>query len=104
MTNVLCSPNMRPKQEEMDYIVEQIYEAMMEKAHLESTLLILIGDHGMNDGGNHGGSSAGETSTALVFISPKLDTGGLEAPGEPDEDDVDHLPSIALKNCNLVLG
>ena len=26
----------------------------------------------MNDAGNHGASSAGETSTALVFVSPKL--------------------------------
>lgn len=28
----------------------------------------------MNDAGNHGGSSPGETSPALVFISPKLRT------------------------------
>ncbi|KAI4592561.1 major facilitator super transporter protein [Pestalotiopsis sp. 9143b] len=37
-----------------------------------STLLVLCGDHGMNDAGNHGASSAGETSPALVFISPRL--------------------------------
>ena len=66
------SPHMIPKQREMDAIVKQIYEAIEVKAHLKSTLLILCGDHGMNDAGNHGGSSAGETSPALVFISPKL--------------------------------
>ena len=66
------SPNMVPKQREMDVIVRQIYEAMESEAHLQSTLLVLCGDHGMNDAGNHGASSAGETSPALVFLSPKL--------------------------------
>lgn len=66
------SVHMLPKQEEMDGIVKQIFEAMENKRHLGSTLLILCGDHGMNDAGNHGGSSPGETSPALVFISPKI--------------------------------
>jgi ethanolaminephosphotransferase len=37
----------------------------------------------MNDAGNHGGSAPGETSPALVFISPKLKSitsGGYKAP------------------------
>jgi len=71
---ILCSPNMIPKQKEMDEIVKQVYQAMSTNPSLESTLLVLAGDHGMNDAGNHGGSSAGETSPALVFISPKLAT------------------------------
>ncbi|KAK8061189.1 gpi ethanolamine phosphate transferase 2 [Apiospora hydei] len=66
------SVNMVPKQREMDGIVREIYEALETQAHLESTLLVLCGDHGMNDAGNHGASSAGETSPALVFMSPKL--------------------------------
>ncbi|PSR94205.1 alkaline-phosphatase-like protein [Coniella lustricola] len=66
------STNMLPKQIEMDGIVKQIYTAIESNAHLQSTLLILLGDHGMNDAGNHGGSAPGETSPALVFISPKL--------------------------------
>jgi ethanolaminephosphotransferase len=66
------SPNMVPKQREMDGIVKEIYEAMTTMPHLDSTLLVLCGDHGMNEGGNHGGSAPGETSPALVFISPKL--------------------------------
>lgn len=65
-------PNMIPKQQEMDGIVRQIYNGIQSQPHLESTLLVLIGDHGMNDAGNHGASSAGETSPALVFVSPKL--------------------------------
>lgn len=63
---------MIPKQREMDSIVTQVYRAIEQEEHLQSTLFILCGDHGMNDAGNHGGSSAGETSPALLFISPKL--------------------------------
>ena len=83
------SPNMLPKQREMDQIVKTIYTAMETQKHLGNTLLVLAGDHGMNDGGNHGGSSAGETSPALVFMSPKLKglpTYGKESPLPPRED------------------
>lgn len=65
---------MVPKQREMDDVVKQLYDAIETEEHLSSTLLIMCGDHGMNDAGNHGASSAGETSAALVFASPKLRT------------------------------
>ncbi|POR33611.1 GPI ethanolamine phosphate transferase 2 [Tolypocladium paradoxum] len=79
------SSNMLPKQAEMDRIVEVIYNAMESKSHLKSTLFVLCGDHGMNDAGNHGASSAGETSPALVFMSPKLKGISAEfpAPAQP---------------------
>ncbi|KAF2024881.1 alkaline phosphatase-like protein [Setomelanomma holmii] len=66
------SPNMIPKQKEMDEMARTIYTAIENEDHLTNTLFVLCGDHGMNDGGNHGGSSPGETSPALVFMSPKL--------------------------------
>ncbi|KAF3207428.1 major facilitator super transporter protein [Orbilia oligospora] len=66
------SQHMIPKQHEMDGIVKQVYQAIETEAHLKDTLFVLVGDHGMNDGGGHGGSSSGETSAALVFMSPKL--------------------------------
>ncbi|KAF3925030.1 hypothetical protein AA313_de0204784 [Arthrobotrys entomopaga] len=72
------SQHMIPKQIEMDGIVKQIYGAIETEDHLKNTLFVLVGDHGMNDGGGHGGSSAGETSAALVFMSPKLKTLGLD--------------------------
>jgi ethanolaminephosphotransferase len=80
---------MVPKQIEMDSIVQQIYEAMEGETHLENALLVVCGDHGMNDGGNHGGSAPGETSPALVFISPKLQkisAGGEHCPTTPEQD------------------
>ncbi len=80
---------MIPKQAEMDGILKRIYGAIETKEHLKSTLLVLCGDHGMNDAGNHGGSAEGETSPALVFVSPKLRTisSGSECPvALPDSD------------------
>lgn len=58
---------MAPKQREMDEVIKQIYESVGEE-----TLMVVLGDHGMNDLGNHGGSSPGETSAAMSFISKKL--------------------------------
>lgn len=79
---------MLPKQKEMDGVVKQIYQAMETQPHLQSTLFVLCGDHGMNEGGNHGGSSPGETSPALVFISPKLSpiANGLVCPTHAKQD------------------
>jgi ethanolaminephosphotransferase len=79
---------MVPKQKEMDDIVRTIYTAIENEDHLSSTLFVLCGDHGMNEGGNHGGSSPGETSPALVFMSPKLTKithiqAGIQSPAQP---------------------
>lgn len=82
------STNMLPKQTEMDGIVKRIYTAIESQQHLKSTLMVLLGDHGMNDAGNHGGSAPGETSPALVFLSPKLKSLGrkFEVPIDAHED------------------
>ena len=37
-------------------------------------LIIVLGDHGMADGGGHGGSSDSETLTPMIFISPEIST------------------------------
>ena len=87
---------MIPKQKEMDTIVKQIYEAMESESHLLSSVLVLCGDHGMNDAGNHGGSAPGETSPALVFISPKFKDvyPGLESPSPPPSDDFQYYKTV----------
>lgn len=87
LTHTLSS-NMTPKQREMDGIVRRVYQAMETESHLQSTVLVLCGDHGMNDAGNHGASSAGETSPALLFVSPKLKSISkpLEVPAPYSED------------------
>ncbi|KAA8643181.1 mannose-ethanolamine phosphotransferase LAS21 [Aspergillus tanneri] len=79
------SPHMITKQHEMDSIITQVYTALEREEHLQSTLFIVCGDHGMTDAGNHGGSSMGETSPALLFISPmfKALKTRNESPTEP---------------------
>jgi len=96
---------MIPKQHEMDGIVRQIYEAIETEDFLKSTLLVLCGDHGMNDAGNHGGSSPGETSPALVFISPKLKdiTSGLLSPA-PFNEDFRYYKHISQSDIAPTLG
>lgn len=87
---------MIPKQSEMDGIVRQIYKALETEEHLHSTLLVICGDHGMNDAGNHGGSADSETSPALVFISPKLQTisNGSTCPVVPPEADFQYYRTV----------
>lgn len=96
---------MIPKQHEMDGIVSQLYDAMTTKDHLKSTLLVLLGDHGMNDAGNHGGSAPGETSPALVFISPMLKTvgRGVESPA-PFREDFQYYYTIEQSDIAPTLG
>ncbi|KAH3684419.1 hypothetical protein WICPIJ_004605 [Wickerhamomyces pijperi] len=69
---------MKPKQQEMDSIVERIHRSMDDR-----TLLVVLGDHGMNEIGNHGGSSHGETSAALAFISDKFQKLNKESQSQP---------------------
>jgi ethanolaminephosphotransferase len=96
---------MIPKQREMDSIVRQIYNAMEKEESLSSTLLVLAGDHGMNDAGNHGGSAPGETSPALVFISPKLSaiTPGAVSPA-PFQEDFQYYDVVEQSDIVPTLG
>jgi ethanolaminephosphotransferase len=96
---------MIPKQIEMDAIVKQIYEAIATKDYLNSTLLVLLGDHGMNDVGNHGGSAPGETSPALVFVSPKLKSisKGYDTPAS-SQDDFQYYSTVEQSDIAPTLG
>ncbi|RCK60409.1 GPI ethanolamine phosphate transferase 2 [Candida viswanathii] len=60
---------MKAKQIEMDMVLQRLYRYVSKN---DDTLIVLVGDHGMNEIGNHGGSSIGETSAGLTFISPKF--------------------------------
>lgn len=46
--NMICSIYMKPKQSEMDGIIERIYNTFT-TTRGERTLMIICGDHGMND-------------------------------------------------------
>jgi ethanolamine phosphate transferase 2 subunit G len=51
---------MGPKQREMDESVRRLYSHLSEVDG--RSLLVVLGDHGMTEQGNHGGSSEAETS------------------------------------------
>lgn len=65
---------MPQKQQELDEIIFGIYQDYVVPKHElgQNTLMVIVGDHGMNEIGNHGGSSISETSSAMVFLSPVL--------------------------------
>ncbi|RWS05639.1 GPI ethanolamine phosphate transferase 2-like protein [Dinothrombium tinctorium] len=52
---------------EMDNVIKLLYETL--KRSNDSYLMVITGDHGMTEAGNHGGSTNEEIKTALVFIS-----------------------------------
>ena len=62
------SKYMKPKIQEMDSILERLYSYAENSK--EKTLIVFMGDHGMNEMGNHGGSAIGEVSPGLALISP----------------------------------
>ncbi|KAK5997425.1 GPI ethanolamine phosphate transferase 2 [Cladobotryum mycophilum] len=99
------STHMPAKQREMDGIVRQIFQALESNDHLGSTLLVMCGDHGMNDAGNHGASSPGETSPALVFISPKLKgiATSFSAPAQP-KNEFDYYSMVEQSDINPTLA
>lgn len=63
------SPYMESKQHEMDKVIQRLYEYINKN---QDTVLVVMGDHGMNEIGNHGGALAGEVSPGLALISPKF--------------------------------
>ena len=59
-------PAMNVKLKQMDGVVRNLIEAVD-----EDTLLIVMGDHGMDSKGDHGGESPGELEAALWMYSKK---------------------------------
>ncbi|OJJ96307.1 hypothetical protein ASPACDRAFT_125865 [Aspergillus aculeatus ATCC 16872] len=83
---------MAPKQRQMDAIIRETYEALETKAHLDSTLFVVGGDHGMDRWGGHGGASDPEVSAAMMFISPHFKSlnRSYESPAVPTADTFDY--------------
>ncbi|KAJ5238405.1 hypothetical protein N7468_003024 [Penicillium chermesinum] len=80
------SAYMGPKFHEIDSLTRKIFESIQTKPYLKNTLFILLGDHGMDNRGNHGGSLESEMSAALVFMSPLFQriSPGQTSPADPN--------------------
>uniref|UniRef100_A0A4W3J619 Phosphatidylinositol glycan anchor biosynthesis class G (EMM blood group) n=1 Tax=Callorhinchus milii TaxID=7868 RepID=A0A4W3J619_CALMI len=86
-----------PKLREMDDVLKKINTALLSKEDETSlpSLLILCGDHGMSDTGNHGGSSNHEMHTPLVLISSAFrNKDSFAAPEHVEQTDL--APTLAL--------
>lgn len=103
------SPLMRPKQREMDQVVQDVNEIitrqdkerMTRDKNAKPTLFVLLGDHAMNEIGNHGGNSQLETSTVFVFMGQGIShdkpvSGGLEKLMDTEVPQINLVPTLSL--------
>ncbi|XP_062269341.1 GPI ethanolamine phosphate transferase 3 [Platichthys flesus] len=85
-------PAMADKLTQMDGVIRSVID------HLQNdTLLVVMGDHGMTDTGDHGGDSQKETDAALFLYSPAPLFPGPPSQSEPDVvPQTDLVPTLAL--------
>uniref|UniRef100_A0A914VRR0 GPI ethanolamine phosphate transferase 2 n=1 Tax=Plectus sambesii TaxID=2011161 RepID=A0A914VRR0_9BILA len=86
------SPVLPGKLREMDSIVRKIYHSLTENNR--SFGMVILGDHGMTDGGSHGGSSDQETLVPLVFLSPQMSATSVFIDGKRVEQ-IDMVPTVS---------
>lgn len=83
-------PEMDMKQAELDIIIKTLYDKSD-----EDTLLLVLGDHGMTNSGNHGGSTDSETHAGMCFISKKFEIKqSQQLPIENKQQDFKYLKMI----------
>lgn len=111
----LGGPNnslMTPKLLEMNDILVQLYEKMKTWGSNERALLVVLGDHGMTDTGNHGGSSYNERAAGMAFLSPLFEKSEEDCKFRfvkkdlpPEIQQVDLVPTLSvLLNVDIPAG
>ncbi|KAK2888487.1 GPI ethanolamine phosphate transferase 3 [Channa argus] len=85
-------PAMADKLTQMDGVIRSVIDRLQ-----NDTLLVVMGDHGMTDTGDHGGESQKETDASLFLYSPSSLFSGPPAQSEPDVvPQTDLVPTLAL--------
>ncbi|WOK96220.1 GPI ethanolamine phosphate transferase 2 isoform X1 [Canna indica] len=89
---------MAPKLKEMDDVIKMIHMRTILHQHNPSarTLLLVVSDHGMTNGGNHGGSSYDETDSLAIFIGSGVDDPDKSLSAREAASQVDIAPTLAL--------
>ncbi|KAG9450826.1 hypothetical protein H6P81_010791 [Aristolochia fimbriata] len=88
---------MAPKLNEMDEIIRTIYTtAILQESAGKSTLLVVVSDHGMTDGGNHGGSSYEETDSLALFVGLHSKIQDYTSATQNAASQVDIAPTLAI--------
>lgn len=85
-------PAMSEKLTQMDAVIRSVMSGVQ-----NDTLLVVMGDHGMTDSGDHGGESQKETDAAIFIYSPSPLFTDSPAQMEPDVvPQTDLVPTLAL--------
>lgn len=85
-------PAMADKLTQMDGVIRSVIDRLE-----NDTLLVVMGDHGMTDTGDHGGESQKETDAAIFLYSPSPLFPTLPSQSEPDVvPQTDLVPTLAL--------
>nr|CAB3447925.1 unnamed protein product [Digitaria exilis] len=86
---------MTQKMKEMDDVIRRVHDVSLQD-NLERTLLVVVSDHGMTEGGNHGGSSYEETDSLALFIGHSVQRPHCSPYDQNEALQVDLAPTLAL--------
>ncbi|KAK9466434.1 hypothetical protein V1512DRAFT_226081 [Lipomyces arxii] len=85
------TPQMRAKLIQMDKMVEDLIKAI---EHDDDTLLVVLGDHGMDLKGDHGGDSQGEVEAGLFLYSSRQFLSPSDEIGTVNQ--IDFVPTLSV--------
>ncbi|KAL5208092.1 hypothetical protein ABZP36_032527 [Zizania latifolia] len=88
---------MPQKLKEMDDVIRRVHNAVSNlQDNLDKTLLVVVSDHGMTEGGNHGGSSCEETDSLALFIGHSVESSYCSPYDQNEALQVDLAPTLSL--------
>ncbi|CAN6465242.1 unnamed protein product [Victoria cruziana] len=89
---------MNLKLKEMDEIIKMLHTSakLQEDPVNRRTLLVVLSDHGMTNGGNHGGSSFEETDSLVMFIHLNGEAAVSASDKHDTVNQVDLVPTLAM--------
>ncbi|KAK9368491.1 hypothetical protein V1509DRAFT_623069 [Lipomyces kononenkoae] len=85
------TPQMNEKLLEMDGVIKSVVNAIKDD---DETLLVVLGDHGMDEKGDHGGDSKGEIEAGLFLYSSRPFLAPVDQPETVNQ--IDLVPTLSF--------